>query len=73
MYVYISKKTGSIKKLCKIIFLTARPVTAATVDLYYAVIINMLSSPSKIHYQFNLCDISKVRDSAKEKLFLEIT
>jgi len=58
------------KELCKIIYLPARLVTAGTVDLYCAVKINILPTPSKIHYQFNLHDISKVRDSGKRKAFL---
>jgi hypothetical protein len=57
------------KELCKIIYLPARLVTAGAVDLYRAVKINLLPTPSKIHYQFNLHDISKVRDSGKKKYF----
>ncbi|XP_028285542.1 dynein heavy chain 2, axonemal [Parambassis ranga] len=37
-----------------------RVLTQATLDLYYAVTANFLPTPSKIHYLFNLRDISKV-------------
>lgn len=35
-------------------------LTAATISLYNAVIAKMLPTPAKIHYLFNLRDISKV-------------
>ncbi|GLG99034.1 Dynein heavy chain, cytoplasmic, partial [Gryllus bimaculatus] len=35
-------------------------ITQATLDIYNAVIANMLPTPDKIHYLFNLRDISKV-------------
>ncbi|KAJ4429793.1 hypothetical protein ANN_21997 [Periplaneta americana] len=38
----------------------AKTITAASIDLYYAVIAKMLPTPTKIHYLFNLRDISKV-------------
>jgi len=65
IHSFIYQKTGSIKELCKIIYLPARLVTAGTVDLYCAVKINILPTPSKMLYQFSLHDISKVRDSGK--------
>jgi dynein heavy chain len=68
--MYLSEEWQYKKKLCKIIFLPARPVTAATIELYYSVVINMLPTPSKMHYQFNLHDISKVRDNDKRTAFL---
>ncbi|XP_046389338.1 dynein axonemal heavy chain 2 [Ischnura elegans] len=36
------------------------PITNATIDLYNAVVAKMLPTPTKIHYLFNLRDISKV-------------
>jgi dynein heavy chain, axonemal len=38
----------------------AKPITAATLQLYDAIVKKMLPTPSKIHYMFNLRDISKV-------------
>lgn len=35
-------------------------VTAATIEMYYAVVGKFLPTPTKIHYLFNLRDISKV-------------
>jgi len=64
------RRLAVLKELCKIIYLPARLVTAGTAELYCAVKINILPTPSKIHYQFNLHDISKVRDSGKRKAFL---
>lgn len=37
-----------------------KPITAASIDLYNAVIVKMLPTPDKMHYLFNLRDISKV-------------
>lgn len=37
-----------------------RDITTATIDLYNKVISKMLPTPTKIHYLFNLRDISKV-------------
>jgi hypothetical protein len=64
------RRVTVLKELCKIIYLQARLVTTGTVDLYCAVKSNILPTPSKIHYQFNLHDISKVRDSGKRKALL---
>nr|CAD7568025.1 unnamed protein product [Timema californicum] len=38
----------------------SKTITDATVSMYYAVIAKMLPTPAKIHYLFNLRDISKV-------------
>lgn len=38
----------------------AKLITKATIDLYNLVITKMLPTPAKIHYLFNLRDISKV-------------
>lgn len=38
-------------------------VTQATLELYYAITARFLPTPAKIHYLFNLRDISKVRQS----------
>ncbi|VDQ15424.1 unnamed protein product [Trichobilharzia regenti] len=35
-------------------------LTQASIDLYNAVVIKFLPTPTKIHYLFNLRDISKV-------------
>jgi len=35
-------------------------MTQATIEMYYAVITKFLPTPTKIHYLFNLRDISKV-------------
>ncbi|CAG9819075.1 unnamed protein product [Phaedon cochleariae] len=40
--------------------LVGRLITEATIDLYKNVIVKMLPTPTKIHYLFNLRDISKV-------------
>lgn len=36
-------------------------LTQATLELYYAVTAQFLPTPAKIHYLFNLRDISKVK------------
>ncbi len=36
-------------------------LTDATIDLYKAIVIKFLPTPAKIHYLFNLRDISKVK------------
>jgi dynein heavy chain, axonemal len=38
----------------------AKPITAATLRLYDGIVKKMLPTPSKIHYMFNMRDISKV-------------
>lgn len=40
-------------------------LTQATLELYYAVSVRFLPTPAKIHYLFNLRDISKVKDNLK--------
>lgn len=49
----LHKFPEEIKKLGKLI-------TASTIDLYNEVIVKMLPTPAKIHYHFNLRDISKI-------------
>lgn len=43
-------------------------LTQATLELYYAITARFLPTPAKIHYLFNLRDISKV----KYELFYEL-
>jgi len=45
-----------------LLFFLAEAVTSATIDVYNAVSGKMLPTPSKIHYLFNLRDISRVRN-----------
>lgn len=40
--------------------MTGREITDTTIHLYKNVIVKMLPTPAKIHYLFNLRDISKV-------------
>lgn len=41
----------------------ANEITQATIDMYNHVIQTMLPTPAKMHYLFNLRDISKVKKS----------
>lgn len=50
---HLTEFPGDIKQM-------ARTITETTVDLYKNVMITMLPTPTKIHYLFNLRDISKV-------------
>lgn len=51
---------------------SASEITLATIDLYHLVIQKMLPTPTKMHYLFNLRDISKVNEKKREKKIDEI-
>ena len=44
----------------EIVKITGREITETTIDLYNNVSMKMLPTPTKIHYLFNLRDISKI-------------
>ena len=44
-------------------------MTQATIELYNAVVQRFLPTPTKIHYLFNLRDISRVRNLAQLFIF----
>jgi len=54
----INQKLQGFKEEVKPI---GKTLTQATLELYYAVTASFLPTPAKIHYLFNLRDISKVR------------
>ena len=48
-------------------------MTQATIELYNSIVQRFLPTPTKIHYLFNLRDISKVRQSPLLLLLLLLT
>lgn len=50
---FLSEKGGNIEKL-------ASPVVKATIEMYTTITRDLLPTPTKSHYTFNLRDISKV-------------
>lgn len=55
----INQKLESFKEELKPI---GEILTTATLELYYAIVAQFLPTPAKIHYLFNLRDISKVHN-----------
>lgn len=48
------------------IFISDNGLVSMTIDLYKNIVANMIPTPAKIHYMFNLRDISKVRDFSQK-------
>ncbi|RZC39320.1 dynein heavy chain 2, axonemal-like [Asbolus verrucosus] len=58
--IYGTMLAQHLTEFIELVKITGREVTEATVDLYNIVITKMLPTPTKIHYLFNLRDISKI-------------
>lgn len=52
--------TQHLTEFAEEVKITGREITDTTIELYNNVIVKMLPTPTKIHYLFNLRDISKV-------------
>ena len=66
MYVYLVKEVCAYNDftnmiaVCTGVQALAKPITAATIELYQRIVRDLPPTPSKFHYIFNLRDLSRI-------------